>query len=189
MTAEGLPEDAPDEGFELTPVEELEVSPEEDLDAAAAAATEDPFEAEAVEDAPEPYGRSWEFDFEAGRFKRYGGAPAEVYAERSLAMWCLMALHTAVDAHDIFSPEFGTDRPLEPIGSTGADAEEAVGDWEAKIREALTVHDRITDVQDFDADYDPAVGVLTISSFTVVTDEDERVRFGALQLSTVPEAI
>lgn len=174
-------------GFELVPPEDEEFTPEEDLDAAEAAALEDPFVVDEVGDAAVPYGRSWAFDFQARRMIRRGGSPAEVRGEAALHVWMLTCIHTQVGAHPILPDDFGVERPRYPVGEV--DAREAVTDWEVKLREALTVHDRISDVTDFEATYDPAEGVLYIQDFAVVTDEGDRLRFGPLTLATVPGTV
>jgi hypothetical protein len=175
----------PDEGLELVPTDERESTPEEDLDAAAQAALEDPFTEDEEDAAPLPYGRTWSFDYARQRFVRNGGRPAEAREQASLIEWCSLAIRTARGAHPIFTDDYGMERPDDPVGDV--EAGEAISDYEERIREALTQHDRVTDVQDLEADYDPATGVLTVSDFLVVTDEEEPVRFGALTLATVPE--
>lgn len=167
---------AADEGFELVPPESAEVTPEEELTAAEAAAALP--DEQAVQQ--EPFGYSWSFDWEAGRFRRHGQAPARVSGHDALREWCMMALNSARFAHVVFSDVFGIDSPNEPIGN--AIDSEAESDYEEKIRTALVVHDRIADVIDFEMDYDPTEGILYIDSFVVVTDEDEELPFGDLQL-------
>lgn len=173
----------PEEGFELIP-EDDEVTPEEDLAAAAAAAVEDPFELTDVLDPPVPLGRSWGFDFEAGRFRRYGGAPAEVVRESALYVWLLAAAHTAPEAHPIFPEEFGLERPYDPLGDI--EVADALSDYEERLREAWTQHDRVSDVIDLELRYVPEEETLYIDNVVVVLDEQDRVRFGPLVVSTVP---
>lgn len=169
---------AGDEGFELIPPETDPVAPEDELNAATAALDDD---APAPEDDPRiPFGVSWSFDWEAGRFRRQGMSPARVSGLDTLREWCMMALNSARFAHVVFSEEFGIDDPNEPIGE--AMDSEAESDYEEKIRTALIVHDRIADVTDFEMEYDPTEGILYIDSFRVVTDEDEELLIGDLQL-------
>jgi hypothetical protein len=46
------------------------------------------------------------------------------------------------------------------------------------------VHDRVAEVTEFEAAYDPTQGVLTIINFSVVTDDDETVTIADLQITT-----
>ena len=175
----------PEEGFELVPQDDEELSPEEDLAAAAEAAVEDPFELEDLTEAPVPLGRTWAFDFERGRFLRYGGSPAAVTRESALTVWLLAAAYTAVGAHPIFPEEFGLERPYDPVGEL--DVTEAKSDLEERLREAWTQHDRVSDVVDLEVSFSPADDVFYIDTVSVILDEDDRVRFGPLVISTVPE--
>lgn len=174
---------ADDFGFELIPPDDTAVSPEVDLAAAAASALEDPTDPrEVAEDAPEPFGVSWRFDYDVGRFVRAGTSPARVAGTDALIEWCMTALHTARFAHPIFSEDFGMEAPNDMLGDAVGD--EAEADYVSRIRDALLVHDRIVEVTDFEIEFDPASGVLYIHTFTVVTDEEERVPFSNVTIST-----
>lgn len=177
----------PDDAFELLPVEDEDVDVDEDLDAAVASALDDPFEIEPVSDPPVPLGRTWKFDWDLGRFRRHGERPAEARGEEALHEWLLGAAHTARGAHPIFSDEYGTDAPDAPIGANAADVEEALSDYEERLREAWTQHDRVSDVVDLKISFDPTGDVVILEDVVVVLDEDERFRFGPLALGTVPE--
>lgn len=177
----------PDDAFELVPVDDEDLAVEDDVEAAAASALDDPFEAEAVAVAPMPLGKTWDFDWDRGRFRRHGRAPAEARGEASLIQWLTAAAHTARGAHPIFSDEYGTDRPDSPVGENAMMVEDALSDYEERLREAWTQHDRVSDVIDLKASFDPIDDVVVISDVVVVLDEDERVRFGPLALGTVPE--
>lgn len=172
-----------DEGFELLPADDDDIPADLALDAAAtsAIAVDDPA-APLDEEQPEPFGMSWEFDYERGRFKRAGAAPAEVRGLDALKQRCLMALHTARFAHPVFTDAFGMEDPEDLIGEVHV--EDRIGDYERRVREALLALDeRISDVTDFSASYDPTVGVLTIDKFSVITDEDEQLSLAGVIIS------
>ena len=162
-------------GESLIPEDQPE---DERVDAAEASALEDP-EAEEDDEGVLPFGMSWEFDFTAGRFKQGSTGPLRAYGEDALIQWCLMAMNSTRFAHDVFSEAFGVENMDDLIGSvmTSDIAEE----FEARVRDALLVHDRITEVEDFAVTFDPASDTLYVDTFSVVTDEDEQV--------AVPEAI
>lgn len=173
---------ADDLGFELLPPSDDLLTPEDDLNAAAASALEDPNAPIPVAgNVPEPLGVSWLFDFEAGRFVRQGGAPARVTDVESLKQWCLAALNSARYAHAIFSDEFGMEHPVDDLGA--AVATEVVTDFATRIRDALLVHDRISDVTDIISSFDPLSGIVFVS-FVVVTDEELTVAIDDLQIQT-----
>jgi hypothetical protein len=156
-----------------------ELTPEADLEAAEASALAgvDPLsEAE----PPEPFGRTPLFNFLEGRYVRAGGSPVFVTGHEALKQWCLMAIYTARFAHPgIFSDEFGMEEPDSVLGEA-AEAQEAVSDWGERMREALLVHERIVDVQAFEATFDEDEGVVYVNMFTVVTDEEDEVPVGGL---------
>lgn len=160
--------------FTLLPAEDPQVSPDDAVAASAAGALADPTAlATPIPDPPPiPFGRSWVFDWELGQFV-VAGAPDDTVGTGTLAQWCLCAIHTARYACPVFSDEFGTEDPDDLIGEFAAGT--LLSDWQAAIVEALMVHDRITSVENFDASWDPAAGVLTVTSLDVITDEDQTV--------------
>ncbi|MCA1571256.1 MAG: DUF2634 domain-containing protein [Chloroflexi bacterium] len=172
--------DAQDLSVELLPAEDEEIDPQADLEAAAASALDDvPAEAPA-NDPPAPLGKTWLFDFAEGRFLRSGAAPAEGRGFDSIRMWCLMAMHSARYAHPCFGDAFGMEEPEEPIGETVNS--ELLADYERKLREALTVHDRIVGLVNFEAYFNPLEGVLEIDNFDVVLDDDALVEIGQVSV-------
>jgi hypothetical protein len=179
---------ADDLGFELLPVDDADIiTPEEALNAAAASALEEPeAEDEFVEDAPEPFGVSWAFDFEAGRFVRHGQSPARVSGHEALKQWCLMAAYSARYAHVIFSENFGTERPQGVLGEAGLRAHEAAADFRRNVRDAWMGHDRIADVT-LDVEYDPMEGVVWLRNAEAITDEDEAIPFDDIRLDLARE--
>lgn len=166
------------DAFELLPADDPATDPANDLAAAEASVLSDPPLPEA-EDPPLPFGRSWVFDFERGRFVRQGQSPAETTGLGALAQWCQMAVRTARYAHAVFSDDFGVEDPDLVIGEVRVD--ELIGEFEQQVREALLVHERIADVTEFDATYDPTTGTLSVT-FTIVTDEDDELAIGNVQV-------
>lgn len=162
--------------FSMLPAEDPQTSPDDQVAAAVAGALALPTGLQQpVPDPPEqPFGRSWIFDFEAGQFVWAGESPADTFSLfGALEQWCLMAIHSARYAYPCFTDEFGME---DPDSLQGHFAEgELLVDWQAHLVDALMVHDRITSVENFDMDWDPTVGVLTINSFDVITDEDQTV--------------
>lgn len=160
---------ADDLGMELIPADDAEVTADEELAVAVESALAPEFEPIPTAQ-PTPLGSTWLFDFEAGRFVMRGADAARVTGAEALAVWCQTAIHTARYAHGIFSDQFGMERAGDPIGE--AHVAPLIRDYEDRLRRALTVHERIADVTDFEADYDPATGILTIHQFDVVLDDE-----------------
>lgn len=180
MADPSLPPSALDLGFELLPADEEEVSPEAAAEAAAASSLDDPT-FELPDEPPEPFGRSWAFDWERGQFVRRGDSPAEVHELAALREWCLMAIYSERYGSAVFSDEFGMQSPDDLIGE--AVVPEMLADWEQRLTEALLVHDRITSVENFEASFDPETGVVTIESFDVTTDEADALSLAGEQLT------
>jgi hypothetical protein len=178
--------DDPLDDLELLPADDEGLSAEDDLAAAEASALEEE-PPEGVPDPVEPFGRTWSFDYALGRFQRDGLAPREVRGRDALAEWCYAAMQTAQLTHPIFSANFGMERPDSVIGEA-ADVMEETTDWAARLEDALTVHDRVTSVENFDGDYDPDAGVVRVRQLDVLTDEENDetgVRFSGLTIGTV----
>lgn len=171
-------------GVEILPADDLAVSPEVDVVAAEASALD--AAQNVVSLPPEPMGRTWDFDWERGRFKRDGTAPREVRGTDAVAQWAQMVLHTAQRAHPIFSARFGVPRPDGPIGDA-IGVLEGASDWAAAAREALLLHDRIASVENVTIEWYPEDGLIYVRSMDAITDEAELdpVRFGDLAIGTV----
>lgn len=164
----------PDLDFELLPADDEGLSPPEELAASIAGAVAEPGAIIPEADpAPTPFGRSWAFDYETRRFIRAGTSPVVTTGAGALKQWILMVVNSARFAHAVFTDEFGMEHPEQGIGDLRA--AQIVSDYEQRLREALLVHDRITALQEFRASYDPTQGVLFITYFEVVTDEEEVV--------------
>jgi hypothetical protein len=160
--------------FTLLPADDPQSSPDEDLAAAAqgALAITDA-SAPVDEPPPQPFGLTWQFDWQAGQFVRIGQSPAQSSNLDAVAEWCQAALHSARYAHPIFSDVFGMESPDGVIGEIAEG--EALADWQRSVVDALLVHDRITSVENISLDWDPSTGILTVLSMDVVTDEDQTV--------------
>ena len=129
------------------------------MDAAVASALTE--ETEEGEPEAVPFGSSWNFDFEQGRFVHEGSGAMRVYGGTALSMWCLMALHSTRFAHDVFSEAFGVESVDDLIGSVMA--ARSAAEYEARMRDALLVHDRIVALEDFTVEFDPADDALYVS--------------------------
>ena len=164
-----------DPAFSLVPLEEG-ADPEAVLDAAEASVLDDPFAAAEEEDPPIPFGRSWAFDYDRGRFFRSAGAPAETRGVATLVEYVNAAMRTAAGVHPILPPEFGIESPEDFLGV--ADPTEALSDFEDRLRTALLANDRIEDVREFEADVDLATGVITVTNLLIVTDQEDVVPIG-----------
>lgn len=172
---------ADDLSFELLPADDEGLSPADALSAAVAGATAVPGAVvPQAEEAPQPFGRSWVFDFEAGRFVRVGGSPAPTHGFGAVQQWVLMAAHSARYAYRVFSDSFGMEGVDQGIGELPS--VEIISDYEQHLREAVLVHDRITALNRFTAHLDAAAGAVVIDYFEVVTDEEETISFGNITL-------
>jgi hypothetical protein len=180
--------DADELGFELLPADDEGIEPDADIAAAVASALDDPtaLVVEEGNDAPEPFGYTWAFDFEAGRMIRRGGEPARVSGFEALKQRCLMALYSARYAHPVFSEEFGIEDPQHGLGLTGDEAREAALDWREMIRDALLALEDVSDVV-CTPTFDPLAGVIVIPDLTVTTNEEVELPFDDIRLDLNPE--
>ena len=167
-----------DAGFDLLPADDI-LTPDAELDEALGIIDDDgAISLVSDEDPqPQPFGRGWAFDFYKRQFIRGGSAPLEVSGYDQLRVWIEKTLQTARLAHPIYSDEYGVDNPWEPIGQPFSPG--VAGRMERGIKEALKVHDRITDITDMTFDGSPTMNELYVS-FTVVTDDEE------LRVATIP---
>jgi hypothetical protein len=169
-----------------------DLDPDEELDALEGDSAADPLieDADAVdlvlaEVPPPPLGRAWAFDFQTGSFLlNQAHGPLETRGLATLRGWIEKCLMTARGAHPIHPPEYGVEGLTDVIGEAASPG--VAAGLEEGIRDALLFHPRITDVRDFDAylgtveDGDEDALYL---SFTVVTEDDERLDFEALTLT------
>ncbi len=161
-----------DVDFELLPVEDFEVLPEDQLaDVEATFDVDD--EIEVVDDPVEPYGRSWLYDHINREFVFYGKSPATTNELDTLEQWIKHMLWTMRMAHAIFSDDFGMDDPYRLIGkSARTDLWQA---YETDLTEALLVHDRITEVVSVDLSVDPEDAEMVLVSVVIYTDNEDTV--------------
>lgn len=175
---------ADDPAFSLVPIED-EVGAEEDLDAAAESALENVYGATEAKDPPIPFGNTWAFDHQLGRFIRSAGSPAQVSGAAALIEYIQTSMRTAAGVHPIFPPDFGIERPEDFLGS--ADPTEALSDFEDRLRTALLAHDRIEDVRNFEAEIDLAQGSITVTNLIIITDQAEVLPLAPFDVE--PEAV
>lgn len=101
--------------------------------------------AEAV--PPTPIGRTWLFDFNQGEFDTSSGSPRKLQDNDALILqqWIRRALTTERGTLAIYPPNFGVE--LEGVWSGELTGTAAVVKISDTMRQALTYHDRIVDVQ------------------------------------------
>lgn len=135
--------------FSVLPSEEPVITPEENLRLAVEEATSAVLQVNPTVSGTDPttIGRGWAFDFAKGQFVRHGAAPAEVREVDSLKVWIEKTLYTARYAHPIYSGLYGTEGLFDLI--SGPDNPGLYRMLQGTIRDALLVHDRISDVVDF----------------------------------------
>jgi hypothetical protein len=164
-------------GFDLIPPDPGLINPDLALDAALAPVEDtDPA-------APQPFGRSWRFDFIAGQFVMDGLAPKITYELDSLVVWVEKTLRTARYAHVIYSDTYGMEDPFRVVGQQADD--ELLSGYQDAATEALLVHDRITAVENFSFNQDP-FDEAVYASFTVVLDAAPPLEAQPLEFSNVP---
>jgi hypothetical protein len=178
-----MPETFPDDaGFELLPIEDEDlVAAADQLAAAEASILDNPFDTSPAAPAPIPMGRSWLWDPEAERYARLGTSPIEVRGVDALRQWIYAALQTAQGAHSILPPTFGMENPEDWIGVV--DPTDALSTFEPRANDALIQHDRIEELDDLSATYDPDEGVISIEDLVVITDENEAVPLTEVDLT------
>lgn len=110
-----------------------------------------------------------------------GAAPAEVRGTDALRQWIYSALQTAQGAHAVFPGSFGIENPDDWIGVV--DPTDALVTFEPRANDALKQHDRIEELDDLTAEYDPDEGVISIEDLVVVTDEQEAVPLTEVELT------
>jgi hypothetical protein len=125
------------------------------------------------EPAPQPIGRSWAFDFSAGRFVTppTGGGPARTYGIETLRPWCEKALMTSRGAHPIHPPGYGLTGRENLIGGP---VTSPPLDLEGRIEYALTFHPRVAGLANFAAAFDRDEDWIDIA-FDVLTDDGSSV--------------
>lgn len=132
---------------------------------------------------PRPLGRGWVMDFETGELVAHGSSPARVYGLDNLQAWIEKTLRTARFAHVIYSDEHGVDDPWQDFGRNITPGLQSR--IEDKYRTALTVHDRISQVDNFVFARVEGTGILAVS-FRVVVDGDDEDEPITLELAEIP---
>lgn len=177
----GTDEDTTDLPF--TPLDDDDiVSPADDVAQAAASALQagvGPSIAPVQTTAPT--GLTWLFDYDARRFVRHGGRPAEVRSQQALIQRAMLAIHTARFRYDALPNDFGFDRMDDIIGTVAY--EEALSDFERRMTEAVQAVPGFTDLEDFAAHSDTQEGVFVIDAFTIITDTGERLPVGPVAVN------
>lgn len=152
-----------DTGFSLLPSDD-ETTPDQRLEAALSGLTPT-----ADPDTQIPFGRGWDYDFVNNTFLQRNHTPAEVSGTAQLRVWIEKTLRTARFAHPIYDEQYGVDGLWEAFGHNFNPG--LIGRLEQHTREALLVHDRITQVTDFTFDGSANSSALYMS-FRVLVDDD-----------------
>lgn len=128
-------------------------------------------------DPPQPVGRSVAYDFATRSLIKSSGqlGPTETRGLATLGTWIEKCLRTARGAHAIHPAGYGLPASVEsiigtPVGTIPADLEQ-------RIREALTFHPRISDIESFSYDWEDDDDVLQIF-MVIVLDDDSRIPIG-----------
>lgn len=116
-------------------------------------------------DVPPP-GRSWRFDFHGGGFL-FGDqqGPLMTFGDDTLNGWIEKVMHTDLNAHVVHPAGYGMEGG--PYSLIGTQIRAAPGDYEDKIRAALTFHPLIADIRNFAWSFDADDEWLEVT-FTVV---------------------
>jgi len=161
-----------DPDFALVPSDDLPYTADETLDAAEDSA----LPPELAIEAPVliPLGKTWEWDWERNRFRtssEKGTAPLAVTGILALQEWLRTLASTAAGAHPALPPEFGVDDPDDFIGLV--DPTEAAAIFaERFVESAIANHDRVAAIEDFDPEWDPETGIVSVANFTVTLDDE-----------------
>lgn len=146
-----------------------ELSADQALDAANQQAFESPESSDDVL-SPEvqPYGLTWQWDFAKGRFVDYGGTPAVVRDLDNLRIWAETVYNIQRHAHEIFDEDIGVEGSMM-IGDLVDDVASQELYMQAMF-DALMVHDRISNVTNFDFDVDTTDPESSYVYFEIHTD-------------------
>lgn len=91
-------------------------------------------------------GRGWAFDFSTGSFRRQGASPARVSGDDQIKAWIEKTIYTARFTHPVYSDQYGTEGLNDLIGRNDPATKPLIS---SAIRDALLVHDQISEVGDF----------------------------------------
>lgn len=164
--------------MELIPADQAEIiDADTALAAAEASALDDPLTATEVTPPAIPFGRTAPFDYATGRFIRTGdGAIPWVSGRAALREWIYAALQTGRGGSPIYPDDYGFEALNNYLGEV--DPSEQMATLEDRLRGCIQFHDRIEDLDDYGAEFDPKTGVIELTDFTIITDEAEAVVVG-----------
>lgn len=164
--------------LELIPADQAEIiDADAALDAAEASALDDPLVTAAAEAPVIPFGRTAPFDYATGRFIRLGdGAIPWVSGKAALREWIYAALQTGRGGCPLFDEDYGFEALNDYLGQV--DPSEQMATLEDRLRDCVLVHDRVQDIDDYEATDDPKRGVVELGDLTIITDESEAVLVG-----------
>lgn len=171
------PEEFIEEPFipsQLSPLDDEPMSPEEQFRLAEEDIDVRPETADVLAEPPPPIGRGWALDPNKPGFvttPQHRG-PLNTRGLETLKTWITKVLHTERGVYPIYSTEYGMTRPFDLIGQPGS--ETAVADYEDRVRDALLVHPRITEVIEFRAEFDVGREEAEVW-FSVITDTEETI--------------
>lgn len=159
------------------------VSPEADLAQAAdsAIAASAPSPTIVAVAPPGPVGMTWLFDHTQRRMIRYGGRPAEVRGQQALIQRVQLALHTARFRYPVIPKDQGFDRLNDIVGTVAN--EEALADFERRLRECVAAVPGCADIANFSASIDSRQGVFSVDRFDIITDSGDSVPLGPVSVS------
>lgn len=169
-----MPETRPDFPTLIPPLGD-ELLADDALDAVAAALPDVPDLTVASEgDEQQPYGMAWQWDFANNRFFRQGGTPVRVHDLNALRIWCETVTNIERGAHPIYDDDIGMDHAYGMIG-TLVDDVSAQTSYMQEVFDALMVHDRISNVTNFDFQTDPLEDEAVDVEYEVMTDDGDSV--------------
>jgi hypothetical protein len=173
--SQAFPEPEADNVPSLLPVQEEPLDAQEEFDRFEESFNEAQRQPDLVvqEEPPHPVGRGWAFDFLKREFviAPTSHGPLETIRIETLRNWIEKCLRTARGTYPIYSDDYGIETPGDFIGGPVSQFPDQV--YEDAIREALTAHERITEIDQFEAVYDPMEEWVSVN-FVVVLDDETR---------------
>lgn len=164
--------------YNLIPSDEIPLTPDEAVAAAVASSLGDPtLQADA---GPRPFGASWALDGITGGLITRGNSPVSVSGLDALRSWAIIAIKSVRYAHAIFPDDFGMVDPTSGIGDVAP--QDALADYEDRLRDALTQHDRIIGISQYEAIIDNATDVVIIN-FAIITDQQDELTLSGVRVS------
>jgi hypothetical protein len=159
---------------DFLPPDDPIISADDDLDASLTILDEIVASDLVAADPPPPIGKSYYFDFALKRFTRAGAdSPMVTNGLDTLNQWVEKTIRTAKGAHPVYPSDYGMEDPWSIYGKHPNSADYAT--LEANIREALTFHPRIVDIDHFAADMDPVDEVVLVTFHYILDDGTRQV--------------